>query len=78
MRAAEISASQLRSPVDYRTSGRGMALNGVELTVMNSDVRGFGGYFYGTTSVVDAVRLIDVGEPLMLTRPEAVPVIVIG
>jgi hypothetical protein len=42
----QVSTTQLRSTVDYRTVGRGIALAGHDLTVKNSDFRGFGGFYH--------------------------------
>ena len=52
---AEITSGQLvNNDVLTRTSGRGMALNGVDVTVVNSYIAGFTGYIPGTKTKIDA------------------------
>lgn len=51
---AEVTYQNQRSSVNYRTSGRGVQLSGQYNSVINCDIRGFGGLFYWDNSVIDS------------------------
>jgi len=59
---AEINAGQLMTSSVYRSAGRGIHLVGTYLSVVNSWIGGFTGYYPGTTSSIDSYGVYaDVG-----------------
>lgn len=56
----QVDGTNLVADVDYRTSGRGMAIAGHDIIVKDSDFRGFGGYYHDTnqgTATISSVTL---------------------
>jgi hypothetical protein len=69
--SAELSSSQLvNNAVLYRTSGRGIAINGVNITIKNSYIAGFTGYYPSTTTKIDSYGIyMTIGPgPLTITN----------
>jgi len=65
---AEISSTNLvNNTAPYRTSGRGFGVSGVRITIKNSYIGGFTGYFPGSGSKIDSYGIYCVGGPGPLT-----------
>lgn len=57
------TSTNLRSAVNYRTSGRAMHLGGHHNSVINCDIRGFGGLQFWDNSVIDAYGVYTTALP---------------
>lgn len=67
----EITAANLSTSLNYRTSGRGVHANGINITVKNSYIAGFAGYElnHGTTAIDSEGVYSDVGPgPIYITN----------
>jgi hypothetical protein len=60
---AEISANNLFPSTLERTSGRGIQAEGVEITIQNSYIAGFAGYYPGTRERIDAFGIFTIIGP---------------
>jgi hypothetical protein len=60
---AEISAGNLFAPTVNRTSGRGINVEGVNVSVTNSYIAGFAGTYPNSTTVIDSMGIYTVVGP---------------
>jgi hypothetical protein len=65
---AEITSTNLvNNSILHRTSGRGFGINGIRITIKNSYIAGFTGYFPGSTTKIDSYGIYCTVGPGPLT-----------